>query len=229
MKAINLFSGGKDSAYALSKTLPETCLIVSFHSPQGETQLHAGPELSSKIRTEQLAALQEKTGISVEHIEVGEGKDYLRDVFQGLQQIVRRTGADTLVTGDLWHPYTNGVGDMLAGALQVSIVRPAKEVCPQRECGHYYINQLLEQKIEAMICSVRKGVLPKNFVGRMLDRTLLDDLVQMNIDPAGESGEYQSLLVAAPCMEQKISIGAYTVETVLGKNGKESFNRMCVL
>lgn len=226
MKSIVLFSGGKDSFYSLAKTLETGSVeyIVSIQSKSGDTQLHAGPEASEEIRKAQLDLL----GLPFKQLTIGSGKDYMHELFVELNKLVQQEKITHLVTGDLWHPYTSGIGDMLAGALGVTLVRPAREACPTRESDGKYVREIISMGIESVIVSVRRGNLSENFVGRIIDETLVKELISMKVDAAGEGGEYQSLVLAAPQMKGRIVIDDFTITLVDGKNGKEKFHRMSV-
>jgi diphthamide synthase (EF-2-diphthine--ammonia ligase) len=132
------------------------------------------------------------------------------------------------VTGDLWHPCTSGIGDMLVGALGVTLVRPAREVCPALGDGEKYMQDVIAQGIETVVISVREGVLPADVIGKALDEELVQKLVSLNVDPAAESGEYQSFVVAAPQMSGRIVFDDFLVSSIDGKNGKEKFQRMAI-
>ena len=131
-----LFSGGKDSMYALEKVMESggVDLVVSITSKEGDTQLHAGPETNKDFREAQLALL----GFPIARIKIGDSRNYLNELYLELKHLVEARKIRFLVTGDLWHPYTGGVGDMLAGALNVTIVRPARDACPSYEYGRSY-------------------------------------------------------------------------------------------
>jgi len=226
MKTIVLFSGGKDSFYSLTKALETGSVeyIVSVQSKLGDTQLHAGPEANEQVRKAQLDLLR----IPYKQITVGSGRDYLHELFTGLNELVHKDNITHLVTGDLWHPYTSGIGDMLAGALGVTLLRPARDACPTRESDEKYMREIISSGIESVIVSVRQGNLPENFVGKTIDKALITELVSMKIDPAAEGGEYQSLVLYAPLMKGRIVIDDFFVSLVDGKNGKEKFHRMSV-
>lgn len=225
-RALILFSGGKDSYFALleaQKRLP-LALVVSVASPQGDTQLHAGPEADKALREAQLALL----GLPCDQIGISSEKSYLHELFFGLDAIVKKHGITHVVTGDLWHPYTSGIGDMLAGALGVMLARPARERCPSRDAAVTYMHEILDAGIQSIIISVREQDLPREFVGRTIDRNLIAQLAAMNIDGAAEGGEYQSFVVAGPLMNGRIVIDDFDVQLSGGKNGKEKFHRMVV-
>ena len=225
-KTIALFSGGKDSFYAIRKVREKgnLDLLVGISSNSGDTQLHAGPEATREIRKQQLKGI----GLPYREIVVTSERGYLHHLFKGLQDIVQRENVGYLVTGDLWHPYTGGIGDMLAGALDVELIRPARDSCPSRDRSMKYMLEVLESGIKAVVVSVRDGDIPREFVGRKIDYGFLQELKRMSIDVTGEGGEYQSLVIASPIMDRRIVIGDYSVELVDGKNGREKFHRAIV-
>lgn len=226
MKTIVLYSGGKDSFYSLVKALEwgPVAYVVSIKSNSGDTQLHAGPESNELVRKAQLDMLR----LPYKELTVGSGKEYMQELFVELNKLVQQAGITHLVTGDLWHPYTSGLGDMLAAALGVTLVRPAREVCPNRESDVKYMNEIISTGIESIIVSVRQGDLLESFVGRKIDKVLVDEFVSMTIDAAAEGGEYQSFVTAAPQLQGSIVIDDFIVQLVDGKNGKEKFHRMSV-
>lgn len=222
-KSIALFSGGKDSFYAVQRTLKEETLdlLVSVCSPNGNTQLHAGPETTKSIREAQLNAI----GLPFRQLEISYDKDYLHELFIALKRIVDGESTRYLITGDLWHPYTGGIGDMLAGALGVKLIRPAREKCPSKDYAVEYMRSVLNEGIEGVVVSIREG-LPKELVGRRIDNEFINELSAKGLDVAGESGEYQSLVVSAPIMKNKVVVDDYDINLTYGKNGKERFHRM---
>lgn len=226
MKTIVLFSGGKDSFYSLVKVLETGSIeyVVSIQSKTGDTQLHAGPEANEQIRKAQLDLL----GLPNKQITVSSTKNYMHELFVGLNKIVQEDKITHLVTGDLWHPYTSGIGDMLAGALGVILLRPAREACSARESGEKYMRKIISMGIESVIVSVRRGDLSENFVGRMIDEKLIKELISIKVDVIAEGGEYQSFVLSAPQMKGRIVIDDFSVVLVNGKNGKEKFYRMSV-
>ena len=219
-----LFSGGKDGMYSLVQTLNEDNidLIVTITSQNGTNQLHAGPEISSRLRDAQLGLMS----FPSQKLVIGSGREYLSELFQGLNVIVQREGITKLVTGDLWHPYTGGIGDMLSGSLGVQISRPSRIDCPSNESSRSYMEKVLKAGIESVVVGVRKGDLPKEFVGRRIDDLFLEDLARCSNDFAGEGGQYQTFVTSSPIMRGRISIDGYDVQVAQGKNGKESFYRM---
>lgn len=225
-KTIILFSGGKDSFYSLIEICEVESIeyIVIIKSPTGDTQLHAGPEVDEKLREAQIKLLE----LSYKEIIIGSDKKYLRELFLQLNNLVQQDSITHLVTGDLWHPYTSGIGEMLAGALGVELIRPTREICQTKNDGIKCLTKILSKGITPLIISVRQGDLPENFVGREINEQFINELISKNTDIMAEGGEYQSFVVSAPNMKGKIVIDDFDIRLVVGKNGKEKFYRMFV-
>ncbi|MFA5985883.1 MAG: hypothetical protein WC819_00870 [Parcubacteria group bacterium] len=225
-KTIVLFSGGKDSFYSLirAREMNDIEYLVSIKSPIGDTQLHAGPEADEKLRKTQLSLI----GLPHKEIIINSNNLYLHELFVELNKLIIQDKITHIVTGDLWHPYTSGIGDMLAGALGVEIIRPSRDACSSREKGANYMNSVISNRIKSVILSIREGNLSKDYIGREINSALVNELQSQGIDPAAESGEYQSFVLSAPNMRGEIFIDDYTIKLVPGKNGKENFNRMIV-
>jgi len=224
-KTAIMFSGGKDSMYALRRAKDRGCadLIIAVQSPRGETQLHLAPEVAPEARRAQIDLLD----MPYREITIDSQENYLRKLLAGLKRIVYEEDLKCLVTGDLWHPYTEGLGDMLAAALNVSLWRPGKDVCPSPEGGRAYMKELISQQIEAVIVAVKKGVLSPDYVGKILDRATLEELSKESSDCAGEGGQYQSFVVDCPLMRRRIKFSRpIAVEEVPAREGRGTFYRM---
>lgn len=221
-----MFSGGKDSMYALARTKEEggADLLISVISPRGDTQLHLAPEVAPEARRAQIDLLD----MPYREVVVDPEGNYLHQLFNGLRSVVSEEGITKLVTGDLWHPYTEGLGDMLAAALNVSLWRPGRDICPSQNEGVKYMNEIIDRRIEAIIVAVKKDVLPENYVGRELNWEFVREMAKNhpNQDCAGEGGQYQSFVVDCPLMRKRINFNRLRVEEVPARNGRGTFYRM---
>ena len=83
-----------------------------------------------------------------------------------------------------------------------------------------------------MVYSVRKGKLPRSFIGCKIDQALLKKMEKRNVDAAGEKSEYQSFVTNSPIMKGEIVIDSFSTHYVLGrgtvpdKGKKDHFFRM---
>lgn len=222
-KTLALFSGGKDSMYAIQWALDrdDLDLIASIKNADGSAHFHAGPEADNLLRQTQLRLM----GLPFREVETRE-KNYMRDAFLGLKEIVNLENIGQMITGDLWLPYTRGAGDMLAGVLGIEVLRPCRDLCPSKAEAQKYMQQVLDSGIESIVYSVRKGKLPRSFIGRAINQTFLEEMARRNVDAAGERSEYQSLVMTSPVMNGRIVIDSFDTHYVPGRGENDHFFRM---
>lgn len=222
-KTCVLFSGGKDSMYAVQerKSSNDLDFIISIKNLNGDAQFHAGTEANNNIRKTQLELID----LPYKEI-ITKTETYLQDTFSQLKEIVRQENIGYIVTGDLWLPYTTGVGDMLAVALGVEILRPCRDLCHNKHEAQKYMDVVLNSGIESIVYGIRKDVSPKKFIGAKIDREFLKELERRNIDAAGERSEYQSLVVASPLMSKKIVLDSFDIHYVKGRLEPDHFYMM---
>ena len=60
------------------------------------------------------------------------------------------------------------------------------------------LQEFLSSGFNAIIVSVRDGVLDREFLGKTLDRTMIDEMIGIGIDASGEEGEYHTLVTNGP-------------------------------
>jgi uncharacterized protein (TIGR00290 family) len=69
---------------------------------------------------------------------------------------------------------------------------------------HELMDEFLEAGFKAIIVCVNEQYLDKSFCGRLLDRSLINDLPP-NVDICGENGEYHSFVFDGPLFSRPIS------------------------
>jgi len=222
-KTIALFSGGKDSMYALQWALANNNLdlIVSIKNEYESAQFYAGPEANGLLRQTQSRLI----GLPFREV-LTRDENYMCDTFLGLKEIVNQENIGHMITGDLWLPYTKGAGDMLAGALGIEVIRPCRDLCPSKAEAQKYMQQVLDSGIESIVYSVRKGKLPRSFIGCAIDQVFLEEMARRNVDAAGERSEYQSLVTTSPTMNGRIVIDSFDIHYVPGRGENDHFFRM---
>lgn len=70
------------------------------------------------------------------------------------------------------------------------------------------VTEFLGAGFEAVVVSVKAGVVPEEWLGRRLDAGLVADLVRKGVSPCGEAGEYHTLVTGGPLFRQRLTIGA---------------------
>ena len=68
------------------------------------------------------------------------------------------------------------------------------------------IFDFIDSGFKAVIVTVRDGVLPDNFLGKTLDRNLVEQLETHGVDAAGENGEYHSVVTDGPIFSSQLPL-----------------------
>lgn len=68
------------------------------------------------------------------------------------------------------------------------------------------IDEFIDLGFKAIIVSCKADVLGKDFIGRYLDKEIIDEFKIRNICPCGENGEFHTFVVDGPIFKGKIEI-----------------------
>ncbi|MBU1853595.1 MAG: diphthine--ammonia ligase, partial [Candidatus Omnitrophica bacterium] len=79
------------------------------------------------------------------------------------------------------------------------------------------VEDFIDLGFKAIVVSCKADIFNKEFIGRYVDRELLEELKKKNICPCGENGEFHTFVVDGPIFKKRIEI--VKSETVL----KEGF------
>ena len=219
-----LFSGGKDSVMALMEEINsgDNCVAL-IATNNHHAQLSDGPEVNSDIA---IALAKELFNIPVFTLETT-AKNFKRELSEKIDVLISDEDISRIVTGDLNHP--DGIIHYLKSNLaskhpSVSFFSIGEKYLENGTLNkERYLNDIFSQ-IEICIIGVRLpdfAEIKEGIIGRNLDQVLVDELRRHNIDPLGEDGEYQSLLLNVKNVKKKLRIKNY--ETVI-RSGRDTKN-----
>lgn len=192
-----MFSGGKDSTYALQIMLSQgfdVVYLVSVFPESDESYMFHYPKIE-KTR-------EQAESIGIKHIIVrtkGEKENELSD----LKKALKKLSIDGIFSGAVASDYQKQRFDCLAEELSIASFAPL---------WHKDQESLLREQIDAgyeiMVSSVSAGGLDKTWVGRRLDKSAFEELKKIRdkykINISGEGGEYETLVVNCPLFSKPI-------------------------
>jgi len=205
MKVAGLFSGGKDSAFAiwwaqmqgwdvaeLVTVLPDSSESWMFHYPATEW---------TKLQAE--AMQLPLTVIRTEGVKEKE----LNDLTEGLRSLTEKIGIEGIVSGAVASEYQRTRLDNICEELGLRSFAPL---------WHKNQQQLVEEQIESgfqiIITACNALGLTKEWLGRKLDTTNFQELVQLSkkhgFSIAFEGGEAETFVLNAPMFHGKIRVDA---------------------
>ena len=196
MKAVCLWSAGKDSCFAYYKAKQQGHNIISlfnFTEFDGANSLSHG--LSAGIIHRQITA----TGLSF--LQKPMPKENYRNEFIALiQQWKKEKGIEGIVFGDI---YLQEHKEWIERTCKESGVAP---IFPLWEKDtSILINEIIGAGFKAIIVSVLKGSLGNEWLGRKIDNDFVKEIKGLgNIDPCGEKGEFHTFVYDGPIFKKPV-------------------------
>ena len=200
MRLAALFSGGKDSTYALflaSKTHEIKYLVTIFPESKESWMFHHPCVELTSLQAEAMGIEQiiQKTR--------GEKEKELEDLKKALERI--KDEIDGVVSGAIQSEYQKTRIDRVCKELKLKSLAPL---------WHRDAEQLLKEEIEEGFEIIMTGVfaegLDESWLGRKIDLEAVEELKELKkkygINLAGEGGEFETLVLDCPLFEKKIEI-----------------------
>jgi len=217
---VGLFSGGKDSSWALYRALERGLPVerlVTVH-PDGDSYMYHVPA------TELASLAAESIGIplvSVEPDDFGaedvtdagrQGDAELEPLEAALQELATALpdGIEGVTAGAVESEFQTSRIEAMCDRLEVQLFAPLWQQEPRT-----LADAMLDAGFEITIIQVAAGGLDESWIGRTLDSAALDELEALNeqygVHVLGEGGEFETLVQDGPHMDRRIGLD-YTVE-----------------
>ncbi|MDD5331519.1 MAG: diphthine--ammonia ligase [Candidatus Nanoarchaeia archaeon] len=197
-----LFSGGKDSCYALFKAMKEheiVCLI-SIISKNKESYMFHTPNINlTKIqaRAMEIPIIQYKTE--------GVKEEELKDLAEAIKEAIIKYNIDGVVTGAIASAYQSKRIQDICDNLKVSCINP---LWGKDQLG--LLRSMVKDGFKFIITSVSAEGLDKSWLGIVIDEkeveklSKIEKITKMNV--AFEGGEAETLVVDGPIFKNRLSI-----------------------
>ena len=200
MKAVVLWTGGKDSALAfqVSLNLYDIRRLVCF-VPADDRQFYAHPTPLMELQAR-------KIGIPIEFMPIAEP---YRSSYRQQIRVLRDSGIETLITGDI--STVNGMPNWIESVATnlVGVYKPLWELD-----RHTILDTLIAEEFEVICSFAYKRFFQSTIAGRYLDAGLISELKQLPIDACGEQGEYHTWVLDAPFFKESLQLkGRRVVDT----------------
>jgi len=204
LKLASLFSGGKDSTYAIYKAKQAghniICLVSIFPQSEESHLLHY-PNIS-------YTTLQ-STAMNIPQIQSRINTTDAKNELEQLQNILEKAkndyNIDGIVHGGLFSEYQRIRFETIGNNLNLKVLSPLWHIDQKN-----YLNELLDSKFKFIITSVTSAGLDKTWLGREITR---DDIKQLEVLSAKygfnltfEGGEAETFVVDCPLFSSPIQI-----------------------
>jgi ABC transporter with metal-binding/Fe-S-binding domain ATP-binding protein len=201
MKLGVLFSGGKDSAYACWKAMQkeEVACLISVISENPESYMFHTPNI-------ELVKIQADAMELPIIIEVTEGKkeEELEDLRHALHRAKKEYKIEGIVTGALGSVYQATRVQKICDELELWCFNPLWQA---NQIEH--LKEIVDAGFDVIITGVFARPL-ENFLGKKINHFVIGALADAEekhkINPAGEGGEIETLVLDGPMFRKKITI-----------------------
>jgi len=196
--AIASWSGGKDSCLALFRAMQSGIKIkylLNFISREYKRCCFHGIE-------SRLIELQAKClGIALIQKEVTADMKKYEEEFKEAVTELKSEGINKMVFGDIYLLDHFSWVERVCSELSITPVEPLWENPPSE-----LVREFIAAGFKSVIVSAKDDVLGKDFIGRIIDESLVRELEERKICPCGENGEFHSFVVDGPIFKNKIEI-----------------------
>jgi len=215
---VSLFSGGKDSSFALYRALEEGLPVgrlLTVH-PEGDSYMYHVP--ATDLAT--LAA--ESVGIDLVEVDPGSfesgdleydhdsgprGDREVRPMEEALADLDRELdwGVAGVTAGAIESEYQTSRIESMCERLGIELYAPIWQRDPLAVA-----DEMLAAGFDVRLIQVAAAGLDRSWLGRRLDRTALEELetlqAEYGVHPLGEGGEFETLVVDGPHMDRRIDL-----------------------
>ena len=205
MKVAALFSGGKDSAYAIYIAQQwgwEVTGLISIIPERGESYMFHVPNIGL---TDELAKCLDIPIFKAST--KGEEEKELDD----LRKVLASMDIDALITGAIASDYQTSRINMICHDLGIKVFSPL-----WRKDQKMLLKDMIDAGFKMMIVGVYADGMGKEWLGRIIDDEALADLDKLackyRINISGEGGEFESLVLDGPNFIIPMNVRSSSIE-----------------
>lgn len=197
-KAIFCWSGGKDSALCLHKTLSEKTydvkyLLTTVNGNFNRISMHG-------VREELVEMQAQSIGIELIKVIVKEGSNSeYENQMEAAFLKAKQEGVEHVIYGDIF------LEDLRAYRQKHLAKIGMKGVFPLwKEDTSKLINEFIDKGFKTVTCCVNDGYLSKEWSGIEVNKEFVNCL-PLSVDPCGEKGEYHTFCYEGPIFKKPIN------------------------
>lgn len=206
-KTAVLFTGGKDSTFALHRAIEtglDVCVLVSIIPHYNYSLLYHKPLFEAiKCQAHSLGLPLETTGVYSESSE----KDAL---LSALKRVREKYNVKVLVTGAVKSRYQERMFKEIAGIVGLELYNPLWGISEEN-----YLEKLIEYGFEFMLVSITSMGIPLSLLGRILNYSDVLKLkllaLKYGFNLSFEGGDAETFVVNAPLFKYRVAVKGRSV------------------
>jgi uncharacterized protein (TIGR00290 family) len=195
-KAVFNWSGGKDSALALLKTIEENefevvSLLTAINEETLKSSVHSVP-------LEILSRQAESIGIPLYTVLLAKDLKNYDEKMRETVDYFKEQGVTHFIFGDIFLSDVKAYRESKLNPIGIEVVEPLWD-----KTSKVIIDDFLKSGIKTKIIVTQADKLDKTFIGKELDINFVNSL-QKDVDVCGENGEYHTLSYAGRLFKQEV-------------------------
>ena len=198
VRAVALFSGGKDSTFAVYKAAEQGIDITGLVSVVPATR----ESLMFHYPIEKVIRLQAESTRLPLHLERAKNEE---EELNLLEKMLRNVNVDVVVSGTIASNYQRKRVDEICARLGLEHIAPLWNMDQEQE-----LKELVENNFEVIITSVSAAGFDESWLGRKIDEQCVKELKELGkkhgINLSGEGGEYCTTVLNCPVFSKGIKI-----------------------
>ena len=199
MKAGILFSGGKDSCYALYKATDDVKCLISIIPERDDSYMYHPTDVSLV----KFQALALNLPIIIQHSKAIKEKE-LQDLEKALEQAKKEYGIEGIYTGAIASNYQKTRIEKICKKLNLKCINPL-----WGQDQEDILKEMIKE-FDIRIIKIAAEGFTKEFLGKRIDEKTFEKLKQLKkkfkINVAAEGGEYESVVLNGPIFKKRILI-----------------------
>ena len=203
MKIGILFSGGKDSTYAAylaQKSGHKIACLITIISENPESYMFHTPSISKTIKQAKamnIPIIIQKTK--------GKKELELKDLEAAIKKAKQKYKIQGIITGAVASVYQASRIQKICDKLKLKCYNPLWQIDQIQ-----LLKDLIKAKFEIIIIGAFAYPLDKSWLGKKIDNKFIKDAAKLQqkykINPAGEGGEFESLVLNCPMFRHPLKI-----------------------
>ncbi len=204
MKLAALYSGGKDSNFAifLAKKQHEIACLITIKSKNIDSYMFHTPNIH-------LTELQAKALNLplIEETTKGEKEIELKDLERAIKKAKEKYNIQGVLTGALFSNYQRERIEKIAKKLNLKTISPLWHMDQEKE-----MRELIKNNFTIILTSIAAQGLDESWLNKRITDKDIDKLTKIEgINIAGEGGEFETLVLDCPLFNKKLEIKESTI------------------
>lgn len=198
MNIISSWSGGKDSCFACYKAMESghrVKYLLNFVSKEHRRCCFHG------IKADLLSLQTRTIGIPLYQKGVSDNmKEYEAEFKEAVTQL-KSAGISGMAFGDIYLDEHREWVARVCRELEIVPVEPLWDISPEKIALDF-----VSAGFKSVVVSCKADILGEDFIGRLFDKDLIQYLIERNICPCGENGEFHTFVIDGPIFKNRINI-----------------------